>query len=132
MYAVFCILQDWKMINDVNLLLKVRHVGDFGNINRTQGASDISIDFYDSVIKLTGPYTIAGRALVVHYGVDDYGKNASSNTSAISGNAGQRFACGIIGITSDYNVGRGSSLTINFYSIACLVAFIFAKAHSYN
>jgi len=77
-----------------------RHVGDLGNIIITNQKA--TIDIVDDVIKLTGPHSIIGRALVIHQGEDDLGKgNRNLEESLINGNAGKGFACGIIGIASD-------------------------------
>jgi len=85
-----------------------RHVGDLGNINRTNDGS-ANVDFWDSIIKLTGPYSIVGRSLVIHTGSDDYGMNGLSADSRVTGNAGERWACGIVGVVSDFNQQGGSS-----------------------
>lgn len=65
-----------------------RHVGDLGNI--TASANGIAtVDRLDSRIKLEGPHSIIGRAVIVHAKPDDF-------TSQPSGNAGDRVAGGII------------------------------------
>ncbi|XP_034950180.1 superoxide dismutase [Cu-Zn]-like isoform X2 [Chelonus insularis] len=74
----------------------VRHIGDLGNIEaNAQGVATINIT--DKVISLTGPDSILGRSVVVHSGADDLGKGGQplSNTT---GNAGDRWGCGVIGI----------------------------------
>lgn len=72
----------------------VRHVGDLGNIlANDQGEAIVHIR--DSVISFSGTNNIAGRAFVVHSGVDDLGKG-NSTLSSTTGNAGDRWACGII------------------------------------
>ncbi|XP_043673374.1 superoxide dismutase [Cu-Zn]-like isoform X3 [Vespula pensylvanica] len=74
----------------------VRHVGDLGNI-RANADGEAVIDITDTIISLTGPNSILGRAIVVHSDEDDLGKG--NNTLSLStGNAGGRWACGIIGI----------------------------------
>ncbi|KAH7725089.1 SOD-4 protein [Aphelenchoides avenae] len=74
-----------------------RHVGDLGNIEtRPDGSTSVSV--HDSLIQLNGPKSIVGRSLVVHEKPDDLGLG-SSPESKKTGNAGARFACGIIGIT---------------------------------
>ncbi|HEX9793640.1 MAG TPA: superoxide dismutase family protein [Planctomycetota bacterium] len=69
---------------------KVRHVGDLGNI---QAAADGkgTLDFVDTMVKLTGANSVIGRAITVHADADD-------NTSQPTGNAGARVAVGVIGI----------------------------------
>jgi Cu-Zn family superoxide dismutase len=72
-----------------------RHAGDFGNV--TADAEGVArIAFNDSLVALTGPRNLIGRALMVHSGRDDL-------TTQPSGNAGTRIACGVIvsGTTAD-------------------------------
>lgn len=75
---------------------KERHVGDLGNlITDKNGCAKYRI--VDSVIKLKGvKYNIIGRGLVIHQDADDLGlgKNAES---LLTGNAGKRIACCVIG-----------------------------------
>jgi Cu-Zn family superoxide dismutase len=76
----------------------VRHVGDLGNIKADEnGVAQINIT--DTMISLTGPNSIIGRAFVVHSQEDDLGKG-NSTLSSETGNAGDRWACGIVGIVS--------------------------------
>mmetsp|Transcript_26155 Transcript_26155/g.57607 ORF Transcript_26155/g.57607 Transcript_26155/m.57607 type:complete len:154 (-) Transcript_26155:65-526(-) len=73
-----------------------RHVGDLGNINANgEGVAVINIE--DKLVKLIGPTSVIGRAVVVHMGVDDLGKGGHE-TSLTTGNAGGRAGCGVIGI----------------------------------
>jgi Cu-Zn family superoxide dismutase len=68
----------------------MRHVGDLGNIQAdTEGNAVVQIR--DKVIALSGPNSIIGRALVVHGKADDL-------RSQPSGDAGDRVACGVIGL----------------------------------
>jgi Cu-Zn family superoxide dismutase len=74
----------------------VRHVGDLGNIEAgNNGVATVNIT--DDVISLRGAHSIIGRALVVHNGTDDLGRE-STEESKKTGSAGSRVACGIIGI----------------------------------
>ncbi|KPJ00128.1 PREDICTED: superoxide dismutase [Cu-Zn] 2-like [Papilio xuthus] len=72
-----------------------RHAGDLGNVvfNKEQVAH---VDFFDHVIKLSGPYSIVGRAIVLHSMADDYGKTEHPDSKR-TGNAGHHVACGVIG-----------------------------------
>ncbi|KAJ1676730.1 Superoxide dismutase [Cu-Zn] [Spiromyces aspiralis] len=73
-----------------------RHAGDFGNIVAdSNGIAKLS--FEDKIATLYGPDSIIGRSIVIHDGVDDLGKGGTQ-ASLENGNAGGRFACGIIGI----------------------------------
>jgi Cu-Zn family superoxide dismutase len=65
-----------------------RHVGDLGNIEAGQdGMAMVSIS--DSLLALSGPNSIVGKAVIVHANADDL-------TSQPTGDAGPRVACGVI------------------------------------
>lgn len=75
-----------------------RHLGDLGNISvNVNGVA--SIDIIDPHLRLTGQSGIIGRGLVVHADRDDLGRG-SSPESLITGNAGRRIMCGVIGWAS--------------------------------
>lgn len=69
---------------------KERHVGDLGNITADANGK-VAVTLHDKVISLKGPHSILGRALVIHKKADDF-------KSQPSGNAGERIACGVIGV----------------------------------
>ena len=50
----------------------------------------------DKLIKLRGKYSVIGRSVVIHADEDDLGKGGDKE-SLITGNAGARIACGVIG-----------------------------------
>ena len=87
---------------------KERHIGDLGNVVANEkGVVDMVI--YDRDLSITGKYSILGRSVVVHDKEDDLGlggldsKGNVTNTeirkeSLITGNAGKRILCGVIGI----------------------------------
>jgi Cu-Zn family superoxide dismutase len=71
-----------------------RHVGDLGNIvANTDGVAEGTIT--DSLVQLSGEYTVIGRSFMVHAGVDDLGKGGHE-LSPTTGNAGGRIGCGVI------------------------------------
>lgn len=75
---------------------QVRHVGDLGNIKANeQGVAETK--FSDQVITLAGHWSIVGRAVVIHSGIDDFGKSNHPDSKK-TGNAGGRAGCGVIGI----------------------------------
>ncbi len=75
----------------------VRHVGDFGNLESTGG--DVSFDFVAPDLHLIGPYSIIGRAVIIHADADDLGRT-NHPLSKTTGNAGARLVCGVIGIAA--------------------------------
>jgi len=76
--------------------MKIRHVGDLGNL-KTNTKGEAKYTFYDDVIKLRGSKTnIIGRGLIIHEDPDDCGKGDNKD-SLITGNAGKRIACAVIG-----------------------------------
>ena len=77
-----------------------RHTGDLGNV--TADANGLAkVDIKDKLISLgANNYNILGRALVVHEKGDDLGRGGDAE-SLKTGNAGGRFACGVIGRQTD-------------------------------
>lgn len=75
---------------------KVRHVGDLGNlVVGTDGS--VKGRMIDSLIKLRGTKAnIIGRGLIIHADEDDLGKGGEKD-SLITGHAGKRIACAVIG-----------------------------------
>lgn len=75
---------------------KNSHAGDLGNININKDGTLKKI-IYSKDLKLSGKFNIIGRSVVVHGDKDDLGKGRNDE-SLKTGNAGERIACGIIGI----------------------------------
>jgi Cu-Zn family superoxide dismutase len=75
---------------------KNRHVGDLGNI-QTDANGNAKYKFTDSMIKMRGKKcNILGRGLIIHADTDDLGKGNNELTH-VTGNAGKRIACSVIG-----------------------------------
>jgi len=75
---------------------KERHAGDLGNIF-TDAKGCAKYSFIDKVVKLRGTKTnIIGRGLIIHADKDDCGLGNNAE-SKITGNAGKRIACSVIG-----------------------------------
>ena len=83
---------------------RARHAGDLGNILTMQGSPLTLVSLVDGVITLGdgGPRDVAGRAVVVHEGMDDLGLGVglAAVESKKTGNAGARVACGIIKLSN--------------------------------
>lgn len=75
---------------------KERHLGDLGNIKAGKNGV-VNTILYDKKIKLSGKYSVIGRSVIIHEKRDDLGKGGNKE-SLITGNAGKRIACGVIGI----------------------------------
>ena len=69
----------------------MRHVGDLGNI-KANDKGHATLDLIDPVLNFHGPTTILGRSVIVHAKPDDL------KTQQPPGAAGDRIACGVIGI----------------------------------
>ncbi|KAK6185184.1 hypothetical protein SNE40_007472 [Patella caerulea] len=85
---------------------QIRHVGDLGNV-REDGFGNIRAVLSDSMASLVGPYSINGRAMVLHANEDDLGRGGNSG-STTTGNAGGRLGCCVIG-HSDGSRWRGAN-----------------------
>ena len=79
--------------------MKERHVGDLGNL-KTNAKGEAKYTFYDDVISLRKKKTnIIGRGLIIHADEDDCGQGGQPD-SLITGHAGKRIACAVIGYAS--------------------------------
>jgi Cu-Zn family superoxide dismutase len=71
-----------------------RHAGDLGNIEaNADGVASGTI--VDTLVKISGEFTVIGRSVMVHADPDDLGKGGH-DLSPTTGNAGARIACGEI------------------------------------
>ncbi|OAF69574.1 hypothetical protein A3Q56_02696 [Intoshia linei] len=79
--------------------IKNRHIGDLGNVKCVKDGVKTYIRqvMEDSLIKLDGEHSIIGRTLVLHADADDFGLGGFDD-SKITGHAGSRIACGVIGL----------------------------------
>lgn len=71
---------------------KIKHKGDLGNIYASKNNS-VKTYFYVNDLKVK---ELLGRSIVIHEKKDDLGKG-NNKESLITGNAGKRIGCGIIG-----------------------------------
>lgn len=78
-----------------------RHAGDIINNVMSDNNGVVKVVFEDSLISLFPRKqifdTIIGRSFVFHSGIDDLGKGDNPE-SKITGNAGGRIACSVIGL----------------------------------
>jgi Cu-Zn family superoxide dismutase len=81
--------------NHGDRLSSERHVGDLGNITFDEN-QQCNFSFMDNQVKLTGPYSVIGRSIIIHANKDDLGLGGN-DASKINGNSGDRIAYGIIG-----------------------------------
>jgi len=81
----------WIDIND-------SHAGDMINNLVSDTKGEFKYEYYDPRICLMGNVgnTIIGRSVVIHKGIDDLGLGGNKE-SKITGNAGKRLDCAIIG-----------------------------------
>ena len=78
-----------------------RHLGDLGNITAKDSKSKGTL--YAPHLRITnGKTAVLGRMIVIHENRDDIGlgTGALRKESLLTGNAGKRLACGIIGLTN--------------------------------
>jgi superoxide dismutase, Cu-Zn family len=64
------------------------HAGDLGNVAIQAGGTG-HLDVTTSMLSLSGPNSVIGKAVILHTGADDC-------TTQPTGNAGGRLACGVV------------------------------------
>lgn len=76
---------------------QIRHVGDLGNL-KSDCFGVINTVLSDHLISLVGPFSVIGRAFVIHQREDDLGRGIgpAKAESLVTGNAGARLGCGVI------------------------------------
>lgn len=72
------------------------HAGDLINNLRVQSGQQFVFSYDDPLVTLFGRHSILGRSVVIHQGQDDLGRGPPPD-SQITGNAGKRLACAVIG-----------------------------------
>lgn len=82
---------------------KDRHVGDLINNIQSDKDGNVYITFIDDLVDLFQPYSVIGRSVVIHAGIDDLGLyrdeiSEKGKLSSTTGDAGSRIACSVIGI----------------------------------
>lgn len=84
--------------NHGGLKSKERHVGDLGNIISKNNVAKGIIN--DNLISLNmkSKCCIIGRCIVIHEDEDDLGQGVNDE-SLVTGNAGKRLCCGVIGLS---------------------------------
>ena len=80
---------------------KERHLGDLGNI-RAHENGEVYATLNEVDLELFGEDGIVGRSVIVHADRDDLGKGrgAKRKESLLTGNAGKRLLCGVIGVAN--------------------------------
>lgn len=79
-------------------------MGDLGNV-KADDSGNVDVVLKDSQVTLDGPLSVLGRTIVIHALQDDLGKGGHE-LSATTGNAGDRLACGVIGMSGPIKSGN--------------------------
>ena len=74
----------------------IRHYGDLGNVLADENGA-VSASISDSLVTLYGEESVLGRSCMLHALEDDLGRGNNAE-SLITGNAGARWACGVVGM----------------------------------
>ncbi len=83
-----------------------RHSGDLINNLTSNKNGNFEFSYEDELLTLYGEQTILGRSVVIHEGIDDLGRGTGNKEkeSKITGNAGNRIACSIIGLAKNQHL----------------------------
>jgi len=94
---------DGKLHGSYDLHGLDHHAGDLINNIAVQPDGTCFYYYDDPLITVKpGPYSIVGRSVVIHGGVDDGGAfRDRDRESATTGNAGERIACAVIGLARE-------------------------------
>ena len=79
---------------------EIRHVGDLGNVVAMEDGV-ANYEYEDRLVMLHGEISVVGRSMVCHADEDDLGRGGHE-LSLITGNAGARLACGVIGLSGPF------------------------------
>ena len=82
-----------------------RHAGDLINNIVSDDYGNFFIDYNDELVNLYGPHSVIGRSIVIHEKPDDLGMGGNDE-SLITGNAGGRMSCAIIGLAKTQGNGQ--------------------------
>ena len=74
-----------------------RHEGDLGNITSSNNLAKGSLVAKNLTLDPTHICSVLGRMIIVHKDLDDLGEGEDAE-SLITGNAGKRVGCGVIGL----------------------------------
>ncbi|OBZ90504.1 Superoxide dismutase [Cu-Zn], chloroplastic [Choanephora cucurbitarum] len=77
---------------------KKRHAGDLGNLWADKDGN-AHLDVTSNLISLNGKFSVMGRGIAIHANEDDLGLGDSPMTP-LTGNSGERWACGVIGFAN--------------------------------
>lgn len=74
-----------------------RHAGDLINNITSDDKGEVFVEYMDDLVKLFGKDSVIGRSIVIHKRPDDFGLG-DNEESLVTGNAGDRMACSVIGL----------------------------------
>jgi len=101
-----------QMHGSMKLFGKNRHAGDGPNNIVADANGQVDFIYIDDMITLQGPFSVAGRSVVIHDKPDDlgalrYDTTTQGKESGVTGNAGARIACASIVFTDkDFHPSR--------------------------